>query len=365
MPRERRDARICAAAQRYARAVDDHDRDVSGVLSQRCFRHRAAVGVRADGVGESALELVRRGCDGAPPRDDALEGDRRAEHLGRSREVVVVEAPQAAAAGARRDRAARGLRAATTPRCGRCPGVFTMNAGFAPSAATWTNDDPPPSRGSMLRMYPTPTRAGEPAGCMTLSIPRRSSAAAGARAAAGGSSLTIVTQLLAAARRLALLDMHESKVPGERVTHVPRYPGLMGGVWRCADKRTARQERGATPELVADAAHREDARRPNGVALDLAPDVRDVRVGRALVAEERRAPEVLHDRGAREHLAGRLGEQQQELELGARQPDLARRRTSTVRPERIDLEPGDREADAGLDRRRRGAGAAAARRPGS
>src|SRR3954467_5250933 len=73
-------------------------------------------------------------------------------------------------------------------------------------------------------------------------------------------------------------------------------------------------------ELVADLAHRDDALGVRRVALELAPQVRDVHVARAGVADERRPPDVLHDLAAAPDVPRPLGEQREELELGRREP---------------------------------------------
>src|SRR6478752_7502237 len=72
-------------------------------------------------------------------------------------------------------------------------------------------------------------------------------------------------------------------------------------------------------ELVADAAYGEDELGVLGVALDLLAEVGDVDVTGSLVAVELGLPQLLHDLGAGEDLAGAADEEAQELELRAGQ----------------------------------------------
>ena len=68
-----------------------------------------------------------------------------------------------------------------------------------------------------------------------------------------------------------------------------------------------------------------------------------MRVRCSLIAEERRMPKMLHDRRAGEHLTGRLGKQQHEVELSRREPDLPSVDLDGA-TQRVDVEPSHREA---------------------
>src|SRR5215217_8286000 len=72
-------------------------------------------------------------------------------------------------------------------------------------------------------------------------------------------------------------------------------------------------------ELVADTSDRHEPLGPRGIGLDLAADVRDVEVGRALVADELAVPEVLHDRAPRVHAPRLSREECEQLQLRWRQ----------------------------------------------
>src|SRR2546421_8560805 len=74
-------------------------------------------------------------------------------------------------------------------------------------------------------------------------------------------------------------------------------------------------------QLVADAANGDEAARPPRGRLDLPPQVRDVDVAGALVADVRAVPQVLHDLAAAVDALGLLGEEGEQAELRRRQPD--------------------------------------------
>src|SRR5262245_4663272 len=97
-------------------------------------------------------------------------------------------------------------------------------------------------------------------------------------------------------------------------------------------------------ELVAHPAHRHEALRVCALALDLAAQVRDMRVYRPLVRNEVARPQVLCQLAAREHAPGLAGEHAEELELGRRQRLAA--------PVDLDLVAGQVEREvAGTDGR--------------
>src|SRR5579864_9756981 len=73
-------------------------------------------------------------------------------------------------------------------------------------------------------------------------------------------------------------------------------------------------------ELVARAAYRHEPLRPRRVALDLAPEVRDVHLAGVLVADVLARPEVLHELAAGDDALRPLGEEREHLELRQRQP---------------------------------------------
>src|SRR5919197_3840080 len=68
-------------------------------------------------------------------------------------------------------------------------------------------------------------------------------------------------------------------------------------------------------ELVTDPAHGHEPLRPPRRLLDLAPEVGDVDVARALVADVRAVPEVLHDLAPGVDALGLLGEEREQAEL--------------------------------------------------
>src|SRR5919198_5029071 len=74
-------------------------------------------------------------------------------------------------------------------------------------------------------------------------------------------------------------------------------------------------------QLVTDAANGDEPLRPAGCILDLAAQVGDVDVARALVADVRRVPEVLHDLAPRVDPLGLLREEGEQAELGGREAD--------------------------------------------
>src|ERR687885_790898 len=74
-------------------------------------------------------------------------------------------------------------------------------------------------------------------------------------------------------------------------------------------------------QLVADAANGDEPLRRAGGRLDLPPQVGDVDVACALVADVRRVPEVLHDLAAAVDPLGLLREEGEETELRRREPD--------------------------------------------
>src|SRR5437588_202 len=74
-------------------------------------------------------------------------------------------------------------------------------------------------------------------------------------------------------------------------------------------------------ELVADAANGDEPLRPAGRLLDLPPEVGDVDVACALVADARAVPEVLHDLAAAVDPLGLLREEGEQAELGRGQAD--------------------------------------------
>src|SRR5919199_2734675 len=74
-------------------------------------------------------------------------------------------------------------------------------------------------------------------------------------------------------------------------------------------------------QLVADAANGDEPLRRAGGRLDLPPQVGDVDVAGALVADVRRVPEVLHDLAAAVDPLGLLREEGEETELRGREPD--------------------------------------------
>src|SRR5205085_11539105 len=74
-------------------------------------------------------------------------------------------------------------------------------------------------------------------------------------------------------------------------------------------------------QRVARTADGEQALRVPRVVLELAPEVRDVDVGRPLVADVRALPEVLHDLAAAVDPLRLLREEGQQPELRARQVD--------------------------------------------
>src|SRR5512140_2165235 len=75
-------------------------------------------------------------------------------------------------------------------------------------------------------------------------------------------------------------------------------------------------------ELVADPADGHQSFRPGRITLELAADVRDMQVARALVTDERAVPEVAHDLAPREHPLRLSGEQGEQFELGCGQREL-------------------------------------------
>src|SRR5262245_27964327 len=93
-------------------------------------------------------------------------------------------------------------------------------------------------------------------------------------------------------------------------------------------------------KLVANPTHRHDPLRIGGIGLDLAPEVGDVDVARALISDVRAVPEVLHDLLPAEHALRFRGEEIQETELRRRQVDLLVLDAHAM-PNRIELEPAD------------------------
>src|SRR5918996_292738 len=96
-------------------------------------------------------------------------------------------------------------------------------------------------------------------------------------------------------------------------------------------------------ELVADPAHAQQALRGSRLALDLAAEVGNVRVTRSLVANERAAPQELHELTTGVDPVGVLREVGEELELGRRQLDLLALHGRLV-AQQVDLEPADEAA---------------------
>src|SRR5947208_2269976 len=90
--------------------------------------------------------------------------------------------------------------------------------------------------------------------------------------------------------------------------------GYEGGGWSRVGVLSGYPDALVSDELVAEAAHRDQAARPGGLALDLAADVEDVRVAGALVADEARLPQVLHDLAPADGAAGILREQREQAE---------------------------------------------------
>src|SRR5205823_30591 len=84
--------------------------------------------------------------------------------------------------------------------------------------------------------------------------------------------------------------------------------------------------------------------RPAGRLLDLAAQVGDVDVARALVAHVRRVPEVLHDLAPAVDALGLLGEEGEQTELRRREADRLRVDPNLV-PVHVELERPD-AADA-------------------
>src|SRR3954451_4841569 len=119
--------------------------------------------------------------------------------------------------------------------------------------------------------------------------------------------------------------MRESSMP-------PRYDGgdgsRVGVVSATADRRTS-----VGRELVPEPAHRDEAGRVRRVALDLPADVEDVRVAGALVADEARLPEGLHDLAAGDGAARSLGEQREQPELRRRELQRLPLHPRTVAPQ--------------------------------
>src|SRR5256714_8177521 len=74
-------------------------------------------------------------------------------------------------------------------------------------------------------------------------------------------------------------------------------------------------------QLVADAANGDEPPRPAGRLLDLASQVGDVDVARALIADVRRVPEVLHDLAPGVDPLRLLREEGEQAELRRREPD--------------------------------------------
>src|ERR671937_1035745 len=97
-------------------------------------------------------------------------------------------------------------------------------------------------------------------------------------------------------------------------------------------------------ELVADAANGHEPLRPAGCLLDLAPQVGDVDVAGALVADVRAVPEVLHDLAPRVHPLGLLREEREQAELRGREADRPPVEADLV-PVHVELERAD-AADA-------------------
>src|SRR6478736_6526400 len=75
-------------------------------------------------------------------------------------------------------------------------------------------------------------------------------------------------------------------------------------------------------ELVTDAADGHQSFRPGRVALELAADVRDMQVARALATDKRAVPEMAHDLTPREDPLRLAGEQGEQFELERRERDL-------------------------------------------
>src|SRR5215211_3965995 len=90
----------------------------------------------------------------------------------------------------------------------------------------------------------------------------------------------------------------------------------MGRLFRLKVSESLRTFRSAA-ELVAGAPDRDD----EVVAAELAAEVRDVRVGGPLVRHVRARPEVLEDLAPRVDVAGPVGEQCQQAELGRGEAD--------------------------------------------
>src|SRR3954449_13606368 len=109
---------------------------------------------------------------------------------------------------------------------------------------------------------------------------------------------------------------------------------------RCARLRRCVAIRSHRDELVADAANGHELLGPLRVALDLAAQVRHVDVARALVADVRAVPQVLHHLAAREDLLGLAGEEREQLELRRREPDRLPLRLHRV-ADGVDLEAAD------------------------
>src|SRR6478672_7429119 len=124
-------------------------------------------------------------------------------------------------------------------------------------------------------------------------------------------------------------------------------PRGLGRAWERAGARPARARaqsscRGVVGVLlarehVARAAHGEDAARRLRIVLDHGADARDMNVDRAVEGLERMALERIHDLVAREHPAGTLREDDEEIELVA--GEVAR----------LAVEPGDARADVDLE----------------
>src|SRR5919199_6113796 len=93
-------------------------------------------------------------------------------------------------------------------------------------------------------------------------------------------------------------------------------------------------------QLVADAANGDEPLRPAGRLLDLPPQVGDVDVARALVADVRRVPEVLHDLAPAVDMLGLLGEKGEQAELRPREPDRLPLDPDLV-PVHVELERAD------------------------
>src|SRR2546429_135304 len=93
-------------------------------------------------------------------------------------------------------------------------------------------------------------------------------------------------------------------------------------------------------ELVADPAHGDEPSRPARRLLDLAPEVRDVDVARALVADVRAVPEVLHDLAPAVDALGLLREEREQAELRGGQADRPPVDPDVV-PVHVELERAD------------------------